>query len=131
MLCEFLGMCAVAASLTGPAHVHDGDTIRIHGVSVRLQGVDAEELTERHGDAARAALSRIIAGRPVRCVPEGQSYNRIVATCYLPDGRDIGAELIKSGLALDCARYSRGKYRSLEPPASRQRLTQKVYCSDR
>ena len=50
------------------------------------------------------------------------TYDRVVAICYLPDGRDIGAELIKSGLALDWSRYSGGKYRHLEPRGARSRL---------
>lgn len=29
------------------------------------------------------------------------SYDRVVATCYLPDGRDLSAEMVKIGQAID------------------------------
>lgn len=124
MLCKLLATCAIV----GLATVHDGDTIRVDGQSVRLQGVDAEELTEPHGVEARDAMKVIVRALTVRCEPSGKSYNRVVATCYLPDGTDIGAELIHRGFALDCAHYSRGKYRPLEPAGARQKLLQKGYC---
>jgi len=50
------------------------------------------------------------------------SYDRLVGTCYLPDGRDIGAELIKQGLAVDWAYFSGGKYRHLESVGIRRKL---------
>ena len=51
-----------------------------------------------------------------------RSYDRLVGTCFLQDGRDIGAELIKKGLALDLAFFSGGKYRCLEPEGARRKL---------
>ena len=42
-----------------------------------------------------------------------KTHRREVGVCFLPDGRDIGAELIKHGLALDCAHFSHGRYRAL------------------
>ena len=50
------------------------------------------------------------------------SYDRLVATCYLDDGRDIAAELVKAGLALDWPKFSRGKYRHLEVEGARKKL---------
>ena len=135
-LCAILGLWCV--TLSGSATVRDGDTIRVNGVAVRLAGVDAEELWEPNGSAARGALMAIIAGRSVQCAPTGKrSYERIVATCAIlgnPDAKgptqlqDIGALLIARGYALDCARYSGGKYRDLEPPGVRDVLRQKPYC---
>jgi endonuclease YncB( thermonuclease family) len=39
-------------TLTGPAYTVDGDTLRVAGVAVRLEGVDAEEMDEPNGPAA-------------------------------------------------------------------------------
>jgi len=50
------------------------------------------------------------------------SYDRVVAECSLPDGRDLAAELVRRGLALDWPKFSGGKYRHLETPDARQRL---------
>lgn len=50
------------------------------------------------------------------------SHDRLVGTCFLPDGRDLAAELVKQGLALDWATFSGGKYRCFEPADARRRL---------
>jgi micrococcal nuclease len=50
------------------------------------------------------------------------SYDRLVAECFLPDGRDLAAELVRCGLALDWSKFSGGKYRHLEPADARRRL---------
>jgi endonuclease YncB( thermonuclease family) len=121
--------CAFAVCLlVGAAHVHDGDTMRVDGYSVRLQGVDAEELTEPNGPAARDALKEIVRGVEVSCQVVGKSYNRAVAYCVTETGVDVNAEIIRRGFALDCGRYSRGKFRRLEPAGARSRLLQKPYC---
>jgi micrococcal nuclease len=118
----------LTCTLSGPAAVHDGDTIRVAGHSIRLHGLDAEELNEPHGDAARRVLVEIIGGRDVTCTHRGEkSYHRIMATCEV-DGVDLGAEMVKRGAALDCARYSHGRYRAFEPAGIRAVLSQKGYC---
>lgn len=116
-----------AQAIRGYAAVVDGDTIRINSTAIRLAGVDAEEISEPNGPAARAALAAIVVGRTVSCEPRGRSYNRIVAVCYI-GAMDIGAELVRRGAALDCLRYSAGRYRALEPAGARSRLAQKPYC---
>ena len=50
------------------------------------------------------------------------SYDRLVAECFLPDGRDLAAELVRIGLALDWPKFSGGKYRHLEPEDARRKL---------
>lgn len=119
---------AIGCILAGLAAVHDGDTMRVDGVSVRLQGVDAEELAEPNGPAARDALEEIAGDQPVTCRVVGRSYNRVVAFCVTASGVDVNAEIIRRGAALDCGRYSRGAYRRIEPAGARDRLIQKPYC---
>jgi micrococcal nuclease len=67
---------------------------------------------------------RLCKGHDIRAeIIEGATtYERLVATCYLPDGRDLAAELVKQGLALDWAKHSGGIYRALETPDARQKL---------
>ena len=55
-----------------------------------------------------------------------RTRGRVVGTCRV-GGRDIGAELVGSGLARDCPRYSKGRYARLETPAGR-RLPLPGYC---
>ena len=101
-------------TISGAARVIDGDTIVVGTVHVRLNGVDAPEVVHpRHpsddafGPESRDEMRTIIGDANVRCELNGErSYERLVGVCYLPDGTDIGAEIIKRGLALDCARWS-------------------------
>lgn len=109
--------------LRGRAFVIDGDTIVIRGTKIRLSGIDAPELDRPWGQRAKWAMVAICKGQEVRARLTGErSFDRLVGTCYLPDGRDIGAELIKQGLAVDFPLFSQGKYRHLETPQARQRF---------
>lgn len=109
--------------IAGRAHIIDGDTIRIGKTKIRLAGIDAPELDRPYGRKSKWAMVKICNGQRLRVELTGEtSYDRLVGTCYLPDGRDIGAELIKEGLALDGGYYSKGKYRHLEQPGTRAKL---------
>jgi len=109
--------------IRGRAWVIDGDTIKIGQTKIRLAGIDAPELDDPYGQQSKWAMVAICKGQEIRAELTGErSYDRFVATCYLPDGSDIGAELIRRGLALDGGWYSKGKYRSLEPQGIRWKL---------
>ena len=41
---------------------------------------------------------------------------------------DIGAEIIRRGLALDCPHFSGSRYRTLEPAGVREIIRQARYC---
>jgi endonuclease YncB( thermonuclease family) len=126
-------MLALCASLHGVPAVIDGDTLRFPTHTVRLQGIDAEERHEPYGPSATQALRRIVAGTAyIQCIPSGTvSHTRVVATCYTAEGYDVAAMLVEQGYALDCARYSQGRYRQFEPHGVRLRLTSKHYCDRR
>jgi micrococcal nuclease len=109
--------------LAGRAWVTDGDTIRIGNTQIRLFGVDAPELNHPHGKNAKWALHRLCKGHTIRAeITDVDDYGRTVARCYLPDGRDLSAEMVKQGLALDWRTYSDGRYRHLEPADARSKL---------
>lgn len=111
----------------GRCHVIDGDTIVIGGQHIRLAGIDAPELDRPYGQNAKWALVELCKGRTVRAVPTSDtSYERIVASCYLDDGRDLSAEMVRLGMALDWPKFSGGKYRTLEPPGIRKKLFEKA-----
>jgi endonuclease YncB( thermonuclease family) len=130
MLCHIIAICS---ALVGTPSVVDGDTLRFGSHSVRLFGIDAEERNEPNGPRATDGLRRIVASTSsIRCEPTGdRTHNRVVATCYTKEGKDVAALLVYQGFVLDCARYSGGRYRSLEPFEIRRVLTQKPYCRDR
>lgn len=109
--------------LKGRCWVIDGDTIVIEKVRIRLAGIDAPELEHPWGRKSKWALVELCKGQTVtaRIKPE-LSHDRVVAECFLPDGRDLAAELVRRGLALDWTKFSGGKYRHLEPPDARRKL---------
>lgn len=109
--------------LTGKAYIIDGDTIKIKGVKIRLAGIDAPELNMPWGQKSKWTMVDICKGQTIVAELDGErSHDRLVGTCFLPDGRDIGAEIIKRGLALDLPHFSGGKYRKLEPEGARRKL---------
>ena len=114
---------ACNSAVVGPCWVIDGDTIVIDNITIRLFGIDAPELDQPYGQKAKWALLQMCKGHVIRAVFDGNlSHDRSVATCYLPDGRDLSAEMVKYGMALDWPKYSGGRYRQYEQPEIRRIL---------
>ncbi len=111
------------STLQGAAYVIDGDTLVIRKTQIRLYGVDAPEMNHPYGKKAKWALVSLCKGQTVLAtITDQDSYGRTVAKCYLQDGRDLSAEMVKLGLAIDWPKYSGGQYKSLELPDARQKL---------
>jgi len=116
--------------ILGRARVIDGDTIDISGLRVRLQGIDAPEMDQSCaepsgarwlcGRAAARELRAHLAGQPLSCDRDDiDRYQRVLATCALPDGSDINAWLVREGWAL--AYGYAGTYRAEEAEAQAAR----------
>jgi micrococcal nuclease len=116
-------------TLTGMVtHVRDGDTIEVGKTPIRLNGVSAPELKEPLGQTSMRFMRDLVDGKHVRCQLNGKkTYDRFVGVCYL-GGQDIGAAVIEAGLALDCPRFSSGRYAGVESPASREAIKLPRYC---
>lgn len=107
---------ARATDLSGTARIIDGDTLAVAGVTVRLFGIDAPERKQTCGDAAEKwdcgtaatlALTILIDGRAIACQSVNKDrYARTVARCSV-GGADLGAELVRQGLALAYVAYSK------------------------
>ena len=109
-------------------HVRDGDTIEVGKIPIRLYGVSAPELKEPLGPQSKRFMRDLVLGKAVRCELTGKkTYDRLVGVCYL-EGKDIGAAVIEAGLALDCSRYSGGRYASVEVETARDRINLPGYC---
>ncbi|MFC7048335.1 thermonuclease family protein [Emcibacter nanhaiensis] len=104
-------------TISGPAVVIDGDTLSIHSRRIRLQGIDAPELSQncaRNGNAyscgheAKRYLESLIAGRPVTCHSgEQDEYGRAVAKCFVGGGTDLNARMVERGQAIAYLYFSR------------------------
>lgn len=116
--------------IEGIARVSDGDGLSIDGHEVRLAGLDAPEhdqlaicartgRTIDVGNYARNWLRKRVEGQYVRAkVEKVDHYGRYIAVVYDEDGRDVGASLVRSGLAL-C--YYGNRYRLVEDAAKQDR----------
>jgi endonuclease YncB( thermonuclease family) len=77
----------------------DGDTLRVGANRVRLRGINAPELAEPNGEAARQRLEQLLQEGPIRIVPHGQDvYGRTVADVFV-DGRNVAEVLRQEGYA--------------------------------
>ena len=117
-----------ATFLVGKAYVVDGDTIKIKGRQIRLFGIDAPEIDHPYGRIAKSALIKLCGGKIVCAeVMEEDDHGRTVARCRLEDQRDLSAEMVKQGLAIDWKKYSGGEYRSIEQYGVRKK---KLFLAD-
>ncbi len=127
LACFLLACNPALADVYGLAVITDGDTLKIGSERVRLFGIDAPEgrqSCEREGvswlcgQEAGRFLRSLVAGQEITCVEkERDRYGRKVATCALPDGRDIGAVMVGAGLALAYRRYGGKLYDTPEAEA--------------
>lgn len=108
--------------------VRDVDTIVVAGTPVRLNGLDGPEVSTRAGKDAALFMRRLVGGKMVVCELNGErTYDRWVGVCFLK-GHDISAIAVSQGHALDCARYSGGRYRKYETPAAKSKIRRARYC---
>lgn len=84
--------------------VHEGDqlTIRHDGrnETIYLQDIDCPELKQPHGKQAKHAVAAYVGNRDVvvRSLKRDRQ-GRATAEIFLQDGRNVGHELVKEGLA--------------------------------
>lgn len=113
--------------------VHDGDTITLLDAEkrqhkVRLDGIDAPELGQPFGKAARLRLSGLVVNRSVVATcSKTDRYRREVCRVQI-EGLDAGEEMLRSGLAWCFRRYAkelpsdrRNQYVDLETQAKFER----------
>lgn len=115
-----------SVTIAGPAEVIDGDSLRIAGQELRLEGIDAPEYRQtcRRGDVqepcgrqAREVLRSLIGGALPACrVSERDRYGRGLARCRV-GSLDLNAEMVARGQAV-----AFGAYEAEEASARRQRL---------
>lgn len=94
--------------ISGPVvAVHDGDTLRIGQHTVRLADIDAPELAQDGGQAARAALVNICAGQwAVATVIDVDRYRRVVARVRCGQ-IEANRTMVAAGHAWVFTRYNR------------------------
>ena len=102
---SFAGASAQAETLTGTPEIVDGDTLKMEGETIRLEGIDALESRQQCEDAqglpypcgaeATARLKRLIGQDRVKCDgSERDILGRLIAVCYvlIPEDKTGGPE---------------------------------------
>lgn len=92
--------------LEGRAYAVGADSLRVGNKTVKLTGIEAPEVeqrcgkanrTWRCGEAAAAALSRLVGGRTVSCSLSGSdNAGRELGQCVMGQ-KDVGGELVRQG----------------------------------
>ncbi len=114
--------------ITGKAYVTDGDGLRVSGYNIRLAGLDAPEWDQwakhqhgywfRHGKLVKSKLIKAIGGKRVQVKVEGyDKYGRVLGS-VTRNGKDVGARLVRNGLAISA--YE-DKYKHIEHEARNAR----------
>jgi endonuclease YncB( thermonuclease family) len=110
-----VSLVAAVVAFAAPAAaqtITDGDTLKQGDVTYRLWGIDAPEAKQvcpdgwPAGSLATSRLQALTAGRSVVCQEKDRDrYGRIVAICRA-SGEDLGAILVREGLAWAFTRFS-------------------------
>lgn len=76
-----------------------------------------------YGRKAKSAMFELCKGQVITAELTAEDhFGRTVAKCYLPDGTDLSAEMVKQSMAIDWPKYSGGIYRAMETPDARKKL---------
>lgn len=114
--------------LEGRASAVTGDTLRIGGNSVVLDGIEAPETTQSCrgsagiwpcGTAAKDALAGLLRGRRVTCDVLGDEPNAKRARCYAA-GDDIAEKLVRNGHVFATGGFW-GSYSSVQSEAEQEK----------
>lgn len=107
---------AVTGGLSGVASASDGDSLRLDGRRIRLEGIDAPEIGQTCnrqgaewdcGADARQRLRTMVSGGTTVCRLHGRDkYGRDLGTCET-NGRDIGRQMVATGYAVSYGRYQK------------------------
>jgi endonuclease YncB( thermonuclease family) len=121
---------SLSRPLIGIARVADGDSLVIRGMRIRLTGIDAPELNQpctdakgqswQCGRAAQRELRAHLGRRALKCEGNGfDRFGRALAVCFLPDGANVNAWLVRQGWAV-ASGYA-GTYRTEQDEAKAAR----------
>lgn len=95
------GMEVGTQRLTGVVtSVHDGDTVTVAGKNIRLDSLDAPELTQTYGKQSQANLASLVLNQQVLVAyTKSDKYGRIVGAVFTPDCVYVNLKQVSTGSA--------------------------------
>lgn len=106
----------------------DGDTydILINGkqLRIRMDGIDAPERGQPYSKISKEYLGRLCDGETIRLeIKSKDRFGRTVAKSWVSGNRELGAEMIRAGMAWHFKKYSDDlRLGKLEQQARRERV---------
>lgn len=100
---------SIAGKVVG---VHDGDSLTLYSgtgpqLKIRLDGIDAPELKQAFGAAAKRRLSDLVFGKRILVEVKGKDrYGRTLGVVRF-EGRNVNLEMVRWGFAWHFVRYSK------------------------
>jgi endonuclease YncB( thermonuclease family) len=130
-LSSFVPFKASEPSIVGRAFAVAGDTLRVGQRTIRLDGIEAPERDQscarsdnrswRCGEAAHTALTRLVAGRQVRCEPVGKDDGGAIRATCTTGTTDLAGALVESGHVL-AESGMMARYRSAQSKAQHAKI---------
>jgi endonuclease YncB( thermonuclease family) len=122
----FRSDCNYTVRVTG---IMDGDTFKgltsdSTEIRFRIYGIDAPEKKQAFSNKSKQYLSDLIFGKIVgiKIQKKSDKYRRPVVWVYTAQGQDVGAEMLKAGLAWHFKRFdSSDEYENYELQAQKQK----------
>ena len=93
-------------------------------VHFRLLGIDAPEKGQPFSEKSKEKLAELIAGKYVgiKAQQKPDRYGRLIVWAYTPEGKDVSAEMLKSGFSWHFRKYDNSAfYSQLETEARKNR----------
>lgn len=111
----FCGYALPSKFLTGVVtSVHDGDTIKIGTTTIRLDAIDAPELTQTYGSQSRENLKSLVEGKSVTVYySKVDKYGRTVGSVFASGCTFANLQQVRSGAAWHYKQYQCEQHASL------------------
>lgn len=90
----------------------DGDTYDLmmpknKTIRIRMDGIDAPEKGMPYGNKAKKYLGELCKGQNITVSTRNKDrYDRVISSSHLEDGRELGCEMLKAGLAWHYTKYN-------------------------
>ncbi len=118
-------MKVLLISLALVVSVHDGDTLKLSdGRTIRLEGIDAPEISQPYGIESRDLLAKLTRKRKIRVESHGKDrYGRTVGKIYVGK-RSVNQSMVGRGAAWWFRSFAPtdNKLRRLEQEARKQKI---------
>ncbi len=103
----FVDVIAISDGDSFTGLTDDGKEVRF-----RIQGIDAPELSQAFSQKSKNRLADLIFGKRVgvKVQREEDGFGRPVVYVFTPDNLDVGAEMLKAGMAWHFKKYDNSDY---------------------